>query len=250
MMERYLVPVYLPKGLYEGLRHIKRALTPTAATRNHPDLSGDRDIEWSYIASRLPTGPGYVLDFGCGYGQMSIHAVQKGYRILAIDLESNPFPWSHPNVEVVCGDILQVDLTQGAFDFILNCSTVEHVGLVGRYGVQAREGDGDLAAMQRLRTLLKPSGKMLMTIPCGQDAAIAPWHRVYGKERLPKLLSDYEIEEEMYWVKRADNRWRPSNKGDALEYLPTSHPTIAVACSYALGCFVLRPNHAASPRRS
>ncbi|MGA7223094.1 MAG: DUF268 domain-containing protein, partial [Candidatus Acidiferrales bacterium] len=114
----------------------------------------------------------------------------------------------------------------------------------------AEEGDGDLAAMQRLRTLLKPSGKMLMTIPCGQDAAIAPWHRVYGKERLPKLLSDYEIEEETYWVKRADNRWRPSNKGDALEYAPTSHPSIAVACSYALGCFVLRPNHAASPRRS
>ena len=244
MMERYLIPVYLPKGIYAGFRRIKRFLMPssTVANRNQPDLSGDRDIEWSYIASRLPAGQGYVLDFGCGYGNMSIHAIQKGYHILALDLESNLFPWSHPNVEMVFGDILQLDLPGGAFDFILNCSTVEHVGLTGRYGVTTEESDGDLAAMQRLRALLKPSGKMLMTLPCGQDAAVAPWHRVYGKERLPKLLSGYVIEDETYWAKRADNRWHPANKENALAYAPTGHPTIAAGCSYALGCFVLRPN--------
>jgi SAM-dependent methyltransferase len=226
------------------LRRVKGILIPppTVANRNHPDLFGDRDIEWSYVASRLPTGQGYVLDFGCGYGNMSIHAIQKGYRVLALDLETNRFPWWHPNVEMVCGDLLQIDLPNGAFDFILNCSSVEHVGLTGRYGVTVEETDGDLASMQKLRTLLKASGKMLMTIPCGQDAAIVPWHRVYGKERLPKLLTGYEIEEEVYWVKRADNRWYPAHKDAALAYVPTSHPTIGVACSYALGCFVLRPD--------
>jgi len=96
--------------------------------------------------------------------------------------------------------------------------------------------------MQKLRTLLKPSGEMLMTVPCGHDAAIAPWHRVYGKERLPRLLSGYKIEDECYWMKRSDNRWYPADKNAALAYVPTRHPTIAVACSYALGCFVLKPN--------
>jgi SAM-dependent methyltransferase len=243
MMERYLMPVYLPRGIYAGLRRVKRMLIPVrvARNRNRPDLSGDRDIEWSYIASRLPMGQGYVLDFGCGFGNMSIHAIQKGYRVVALDLEPNAFPWSHPNVEPVCGDLLQIDLPDRTFDFILNCSTVEHVGLIGRYGVTFEESDGDLEAMQKLRTLLKASGKMLLTIPCGQDAAIAPWHRVYGKERLPKLLGRYGIEEERYWVKQADNRWYPAQKDAALAYVPTSHPTIATSCSYALGCFVLRP---------
>jgi SAM-dependent methyltransferase len=243
-MERYLMPVYLPRGIYAGLRRVKRMLTPfrVVPNRNRPDLSGDRDIEWSYIASRLPMGQGYVLDFGCGFGNMSIHAIQKGYRVVALDLEPNAFSWSHTNVELVCGDLLQIDLPDSAFDFILNCSTVEHVGLIGRYGVTFEESDGDLEAMQKLRTLLKASGKMLLTIPCGQDAAIAPWHRVYGKERLPKLLGRYRIEEEGYWVKQADNRWYPAHKDAALAYVPTSHPTIAAACSYALGCFVLRPD--------
>jgi SAM-dependent methyltransferase len=245
MMERYLIPVYLPKRIYAGLRSVKRMLIPSpkVASRNQPDLSGDRDIEWSYIASRLPPkAQGYVLDFGCGQGNMSIHAIQKGYRVLALDLETSSFPWFHPNIEMVCGDLLRIDLPAGAFDFILNCSTVEHVGLTGRYGVAFEETDGDLAAMQKLRGLLNASGKMLMTVPCGRDASITPWHRVYGIERLPKLLSGYGIEEQSYWVKRADNRWYPANKDTALAYVPTSHPKIAVACSYALGCFVLRPD--------
>lgn len=240
-MNRYLVPVYLPKGIYTGLRRLKHALISRRKDEKpkNLDLSGDRDIEWSYIASRLPTGPGYVLDFGCGYGNMSIHAIQKGYRVLALDLEPNSFPWLHPNLEVMCGDILKLNLTRNAFDFILNCSTVEHVGLAGRYGVAAQETDGDLAAMQKLRALMKANGKMLMTIPCGRDAAITPWHRVYGKQRLPRLLAGYKIVEEIYWVKRADNRWYPCDSDAALCYIPTRHPTIATQCSYALGCFVL-----------
>jgi SAM-dependent methyltransferase len=232
MMERYLVPVYMPKSLYTGLREIKRVFIPpsrTAQPEGSPelriDLSGDRDIEWSYIASRLPIGEGYVLDFGCGYGNMSIHGVQKGHRVLALDLEHNHFPWSHPQLEMVCGDLLKLNLPESAFDFILNCSTVEHVGLSGRYGVAVDETDGDLAAMRKLGQLLKPGGKMLMTIPCGLDAAI--------------VLQGFELQEEIYWLKHSDNRWHVSDRAQALSFAPTGHPTIPTRCSYALGCFVL-----------
>jgi SAM-dependent methyltransferase len=239
---RLSVPISVPGWLHRSLRKIKRSLASENRDPTGINLAGDRDIEWSYIASRLPTGRGYVLDFGCGFGNMSIHAIQKGYRVVALDLEPNAFSWSHPNVEMVCGDLLNIALPDSAFDFILNCSTVEHVGLAGRYGVAFEESDGDLEAMRKLRTLLKASGKMLLTIPCGRDAAIVPWHRVYGKERLPKLLDRYRIDEEGYWVKQADNRWYPAHKDAALAYVPTGHPTIAAACSYALGCFVLRPD--------
>src|SRR6266581_9476784 len=188
-MERYLVPVYMPRMLFAGLRRFKRVFISPPVQESVLDLSGSRDIEWSYIASRLPMGPGDAFDFGCGFGNMCIHAVQKGYKVMALDLEPGPFPWTHPNVEIVRGDLLKLDLPDQAFDFILNCSTVEHVGLAGRYGVAVEESNGDLAAMQRLRRMLKPDGKMLITIPCGKDAAIVPWHRVYGPDRLPRLLN-------------------------------------------------------------
>lgn len=238
-MERHLVPVHIPDWMWAGLRKVKRTFIPPRKQEMVIDLSGSRDVEWSYIASRLPVGPGRAFDFGCGTGNMCIHAVQKGYKVMALDLEPGPFPWSHPNVEIVRGDLLKLDLPDLTFDFILNCSSVEHVGLAGRYGVEVEETGGDLAAMQRMRKMLKPEGKMLLTVPCGRDAVIVPWHRVYGAERLPKLLSGYEIEEQVYWVKRADNVWYPANRETALSYVPTNHPTNGFLTCYALGCFVL-----------
>jgi SAM-dependent methyltransferase len=203
------------------------------------DLSGDREIEWSYIASRMPNGSGSVLDFGAGHGNMSMHAVQKGYQVLALDLEQNPFHWSHPNLKRIQGDLLKLELPEKYFDYILNCSTVEHVGLTGRYGIAVEESNGDLEAMRRLRSLLKPSGKMLMTVPCGQDTVVVPLHRVYGRKRFPELLNGYEIEEQCYWMKQPDNCWYPADRETALSYVPTGDATRPASCSYALAGFVL-----------
>jgi SAM-dependent methyltransferase len=243
VFERQLVPVYLPRSVFARLRAFKRLLIPSTASTPEPDplvdLSGDREIEWSYIASRLPAGSGSVLDFGAGHGTMSIHAIQKGYQVLALDLEENPFQWSHPNLKRVRGDLLKLDLPQGSFDYILNCSTVEHVGLTGRYGVSVEETNGDLEAMRRLRRLLRRRGRMLITVPCGRDTVVVPWHRVYGEKRLPELLEGYGIKEECYWLKQSDNRWHLAEREAALSYVPTSHATKPAWCSYALACFVL-----------
>jgi SAM-dependent methyltransferase len=237
-MVRVALPIYLPSWAYGALRTVKRrARTVTTISL---DLYGDREVEWSYIASRLPDGPGRLLDFGASFGNLSIVAAQRNYEVLALDLGPERFPWKHGNVNFLQADLLEADLPAESFDVILNCSSVEHVGLSGRYGVAEAETDGDLAAMEKFYELLKPTGAMLMTIPCGQDAVIAPWHRVYGHRRLPRLLEGFAPAEECYWVKHEDNRWYPSDRGTALAFEPTSHPNEASRCSYALGCFVLR----------
>jgi SAM-dependent methyltransferase len=238
-MVRIQVSIFLPAWAYSALRGVKRRTT--AATRTSPDLFGDREVEWSFIASRLPEGPGRLLNFGASCGNLSILAAQRGFSVLAVDLGPERFPWKHPGVEFLQADVLQAELPRESFDVVLNCSSVEHVGLPGRYGVAAEENNGDLQAMGEFREVLKPAGMMLMTIPCGRDAVIAPWHRVYGQERLPKLLAGYEAAEECYWVKHRDNRWHPCEREKALAFRPTSHPSSPSLCSYALGCFVLRP---------
>ncbi len=231
------LPIYVPTWVYQVLRKTRQ--------RHSIDLSGDREIEWSFVVSRLAEGPGEILDFGASCGNLSIAAARRGFHVLALDLAPERFSWKHPNVDFLQADLLEAELPASHFDFILNCSSVEHVGLRGRYGVAAEETDGDLEAMRRFRFLLKPTGRMLLTIPCGQDAAIVPWHRVYGAQRLPKLLSGFEVLEEEFWAKRPDNRWYPSDRKTALLFPPTGHPTNPFFCSYALGCFVLRPH--ASP---
>jgi hypothetical protein len=235
---RLSIPVYLPMALYRPLRRLKRAITD----RNRPtrNLWGDRDVEYSFIAAHMPNGPGKALDFGSGSSYMSLLAALRGFEVIALDLEPQTFPWRHPGVRFIQGDLLELDLPTNHFDLIINCSTVEHVGLVGRYSVTESRPDGDLEAMARLRELMKPSAIMLLTVPVGQDAVFAPLCRVYGKERLPRLLSGFVLEREMFWVKDAENRWVQCDEETALSFEASAGSWDPLRNVYALGCFVLR----------
>lgn len=235
---RLNIPVYLPMALYRPLRRLKRAITD----RNRPtrNLWDDRDVEYSFIAAHMPNGPGKALDFGSGSSYMSLLAALRGFEVIALDLEPQTFPWLHPAVRSIQGDLLKLDLPTNHFDLIINCSTVEHVGLVGRYSVTENRPDGDLEAMALLRELMKPSAIMLLTVPVGQDAIFAPLCRVYGKERLPRLLSGFVLEREMFWVKDAENRWVQCDGETALSFEASAGSWDPLRNVYALGCFVLR----------
>jgi len=162
---RLSIPVYLPMALYRPLRQLKHAIISRyRPTRN---LWGDRDVEYSFIAAHMPNGPGKALDFGSGSSYMSLLAALRGFEVIALDLEPQTFPWRHPAVRFIQGDLLKLDMPANHFDLIINCSTVEHVGLVGRYSVTESRPDGDLEAMARLHELMKPDAIMLLTIPVG-----------------------------------------------------------------------------------
>jgi len=183
---RVAVPIYMPEWLRSTLRRIKRTFRPPE--KPDIDLVGDRDIEWSFVASHLPCGPGEALDFGCDGTYLSLIAARRGFQVVALDLERQAVPWQHPNRHFVQRDLLAARLADASFDLVVNCSSVEHVGLVGRYSVSEPLPDGDLEAMRTLRSLMKPKGIQLLTIPVGRDSVFYPWHRVYGKARLPLLL--------------------------------------------------------------
>ena len=239
------VTLYLPIWLYRPLRWIKRKVFSLGTDRNKQtilNLAGDRDIEWSWIASQMPSGPGEVLDFGNGGSSMGLLAARRGFKVTAIDLEPIRWSYRHSLLQFVQGDLLHLDLPKHRFDLIINCSSVEHVGLVGRYSVTKGREDGDLEAMAVLRELMKSDGIMLLTVPVGQDAVHIPWHRVYGKQRLPKLLQGYAVRLEEYWVKNNANCWIPCDRETALSFKSLSSEDGRVNV-YALGCFILRPDH-------
>ena len=77
------------------------------------------------------------------------------------------------------------------FDVALSISSIEHDGL-GRYG-DPLNPTGDLRAMDEFRSLLEPDGFLLLAVPVGLDALVWNAHRVYGHERLPRLLAGWRI---------------------------------------------------------
>ena len=238
------IAVNLPIWLYRSLRRVKRRLflvdTRSSNAQSIPNLLGDRDIEWSYVASQMPSGPGEALDFGTGGSPLALMAAQRDFNVTAVDLEPVQWPYVHPRLRFIQGDVLKLPLPKEHFDLIINCSTVEHVGLAGRYGVTENRPDGDLEAMAHLRELMKPGGVMLLTVPVGQDAVFAPLCRVYGAQRLPCLLDGFIVEKETYWVKDNENRWVMCDQATALNFKASAGSWDAMQNVYALGCFVLK----------
>lgn len=198
-----------------------------------PSLAGDRTIEWTWTLARLHHEPGHILDFGAGNGFLSLAAAFRGHRVVAVDLEPCAFDFEGTSIDYRRGDLNELELEEGTFDQILNCSTIEHVGIGGRYG-SATDRNGDLRAMAKLARLLNRDGDMALTLPVGLDAVYAPHHRVYGKDRLPRLLEGFEIREESFWAKLDGRTWRSVARDVALGVRGS-------ASYYALGLLVVAP---------
>jgi hypothetical protein len=82
--------------------------------------------------------------------------------------------------------------TPADYDIIVSYSSIEHDGL-GGYG-EPLDPDGDMHAMNELRTLLHPSGVLLVAVPCGADDVIdvKQYSRIYSGKRLPLLLRGWD----------------------------------------------------------
>ena len=198
-----------------------------------PNLLGDRDLEYSFIAANLPNKTGRVLDFGSGGTPLSLIAELKGHNVTAIDLIKYNTAYKTA-AKFMQGDILNTNqLKKNYFDIVINCSSIEHVGLSGRYGITKYIADGDLDAMNILRNVLKKGGIMLLTIPVGQDTTVESMHRIYGEERLPKLISGFTVLKQQFWIKDSQNKWNEMNTKRALS-------TQGSKKYYGIGCFVLK----------
>ena len=211
----------------------------SASVASPVNLFGDRHIEWSWTAAHVPDGPGEALEFGPGDSWLSLVAIHRGYRVTTVDLVQTEHPYVEPKLKPLYGSLLDIDLPENHYDLVMNCSAVEHVGLAGRYGVTEDDADGDLRVMEKLRSLMKPSATMSLTIPVGRDAVFAPMCRVYGENRLPLLLRGFGVQTEAYWIKDDQNRWTRCAKEAALDYEASAGDEDWRKNIYGLGCYVL-----------
>lgn len=76
-------------------------------------------------------------------------------------------------------------------DMAFSISSFEHDGL-GRYG-DPLNPDGDLQAMQEMKTVIKPGGILFLSLPIGQDKIIWNEGRMYGEIRLNLLLKGWTV---------------------------------------------------------
>jgi SAM-dependent methyltransferase len=200
------------------------------------DLEGEKLIDWGWICANLPPGTKRALEIGPGKSPIIPAMLAMGYEVTAVDSSYDPrslvdgFRFVHGDFNDLPSNDFACDQR---FDVIVLCSVVEHLGLAGRYNSKA-DPDADLRAMRRIHVLLEPLGKLLLTIPVGRDAVHAPWHRVYGRERLPGLLEGFRVVKSRFLQKKPGGAWYDTTEDNALD-------TPVDIRRYALGEMVLEP---------
>jgi SAM-dependent methyltransferase len=171
----------------------------------------ERIVEHPWIFMKLGLREGRILDVGCCHSSLSIELASLGYEVWGVDI--NPYRFSHRNFRFVLGDVCAVSLPEEHYDRIIAVSSVEHFGLEV-YGGRC-DAEHDRISIRRMHRLLKPGGKILVTVPFG-IRNITPEFRVYDSPALQELMSPFRIEEQSVFIRTGEGFWIPSRCGETL----------------------------------
>jgi len=102
---------------------------------------------------RLGVRPGdLLLDLGCGTGRHTREAVRRGARAVALDLRADDLQTARDGALAVQGDALALPFPGATFDRVIASEVLEHI-------------PEDGAAIAELRRVLKPGGRLAVTVP-------------------------------------------------------------------------------------
>jgi SAM-dependent methyltransferase len=151
----------------------------------------------------LPKGS-RVLDAGCTESPLSIQLATMGYLVTGYDYR--PYPYTHPNLDFVQGDLLKLPFDDEMFAAVLCVSTLEHIGVA--YYDQVPSDDHSAAQVtEQLRRVLKRQGMLVLSVPYGVPA-IKGHNQIYDAKTLQAVLKGFRIAEQRYFISRQKERSR------------------------------------------
>lgn len=116
--------------------------------------SYDNDAERiQFILDNIPDSGAKILDIGCHDGHITAMFKKHGNDVHAIDISSMAVKRARERgIKAIQGDFLNKAIGEGSFDIVVAGETIEHVF------------DTD-AFLDKIRMLLKPGGKLILTTP-------------------------------------------------------------------------------------
>jgi 2-polyprenyl-3-methyl-5-hydroxy-6-metoxy-1,4-benzoquinol methylase len=95
-----------------------------------------------------------VLDAGCGTGWFSLAACRRGAKVTALDIGPRLLEQVRRkcDAQTVCGDVLNLDFEDGAFDVVVSSECIEHTR-------------NPRLAVQELVRVCRPGGLIAITTP-------------------------------------------------------------------------------------
>ena len=115
---------------------------------------GGRRMLVRELMNRSPMDGPLHLELGCGTGSMSRELKERGHRVVAVDLRPEGLAESRridPKAMLVRADATCLPFRVASFDGVTALDVIEHLD--------------DDAALQQLHGVLKPGGRIILSVP-------------------------------------------------------------------------------------
>ncbi len=216
--------------LLSRLRSAMALVFPSLSARieSLPSAIPDRMVEYGFVLRELESGK-RLLDVGCTspYNIIPIVLADQSWEVHGIDVRE--FRIHHPNFKFHLGDVRRTGFPDSYFDCVLAVSTVEHIGLRGRYSA-AGDLEGDRTAILEIQRILRSGGNLLLTLPFGKPKIVGASHRIYDGKSLRMLVDGLTLMKGEFYVKGDDGYWLLCEEREAEKVEAPPAPDYAIAC--------------------
>jgi SAM-dependent methyltransferase len=195
--------LYFPRFIRHWIKYARTAGAERLAVLDlHPCLG-----DWS---THTPFDPHYFYQGAWLARQLSgakpVRHVDVGSSVLTVSVLSawintvfvdyRPLKTSLRGLNSVAGDILLLPFADDSLDSLSCLHVIEHIGL-GRYG-DPIDPHGSIKAAQELQRIVRPGGKLLLSLPIGRERVCFNAHRVHAPDSVIRMFGQLRLVEFSY----------------------------------------------------
>lgn len=188
----------------------------------------ERVVEFPWTVTRDLTG--VVLDAGSTLNHPHIliraRPLVEELHIVTLAPEQEAYPFL--DVSYLYADLRKLPVQDATYDRVVSISTLEHVGMdneqYGDHGPRAEDQPAALAdAIGELRRVLKPGGKLFLTVPYGEPADLG-WQRIFDADGIEEIVAAFgSAPARTEYFRYAESGWTRSDAEDAAGAVYRNH---------------------------
>jgi len=168
----------------------------------------ERVVEYLWFFQSLPNSAGRILDAGSilNYSFLLDHKKLQNKNLFISTLAPEQDAFWNKGVSYIYEDLRNTCFRNDYFDWITSLSTIEHIGLdntmlyTSDEAKRESDAEGYLAAIKEFHRILKPGGKLFLSVPFGEHK-VRGWFQIFNGEMVDSIKATFsptEIKENYF----------------------------------------------------